>query len=66
MHNPAQVKYMIPRTQDSSSIHSLESPVYVLRAARNFYTYIDRQNVPARRKIDPTEYLSPAVKCHVF
>ena len=35
---------MIPKTGDSATIHSLDQPIYIMRANKNNYTYLDRSN----------------------
>jgi coatomer protein complex subunit alpha (xenin) len=53
----SHVNYMIPKTGDSATIHSLDQPIYIMRANKNHYTYLDRSNQAYRRKFDPTEFL---------
>jgi len=53
----SHVNYMIPKTGDSATIHSIEQPIYITRAHKNHYTYLDRSNQAYRKKFDPTEFL---------
>merc|ERR1719410_2288658 len=52
----SHVKYCLP-TGDSGIIHSLSSPIYIMRVHKQFMYYIDREQNVQKERLNCTEYL---------
>jgi len=52
----SHVKYCLPNG-DNGIIHSLQTPIYIIRVNKQFMHYIDRENVVQKQRLNCTEYL---------
>merc|ERR1719410_2134342 len=52
----SHVKYCLPNG-DSGIIHSLQSPIYIMRVHKQFLYYIDREQNVQKERLNCTEYL---------
>lgn len=52
----SHVKYCLPNG-DSGIIHSLQSPIYIVRVHKQFMYYIDREQNVNKQRLNCTEYL---------
>lgn len=52
----SHVKYCLPNG-DNGIIHSLQSPIYIVRVHKQFMYYIDREQTVQKQRLNCTEYL---------